>query len=85
MGGRLIPWEGFCDLLRDPFRRRMVGEIRRRRSWRRMTNTRQPKVNRRHHKEIHAADIGHMVAQKRLPRLAGPPGRRLAMYLAIVD
>ena len=39
MGGRLIPWEGFCDLLRDPFCRRMVGEIRRRRSWRRMTNT----------------------------------------------
>src|SRR4029077_10264704 len=24
MSGRLIPWEGFCDLLRDPFRRRMV-------------------------------------------------------------
>jgi hypothetical protein len=32
----------------------------------------QPKVNRRHHKEIHAADIGHTVAQKRLPRLAPP-------------
>jgi hypothetical protein len=48
-----------------------IAEIRWRRSCRRITNTdSQPKVERRHHKEVHCGNASRMVPQKRLASMA---------------
>ena len=74
--GALIPREGLGDLPRDPLRRRMVGHAQRDQASPLMPqddqDEQQPKVDRRHHKEVHGADTGRMIAQERLPRLARP-------------
>ena len=44
----------------------------------------QSKVDRRHHKEIHCAYIGHMIAQEHLPILARPRPT-IGHVLATVD
>ena len=72
--GCLIPREGLGDLTRDPFGRRMVGDAQRDQASSFMPqddqDKQQLKVDRRHHKKVHGADSGHMVAQEHLPRLA---------------
>jgi hypothetical protein len=76
MGGRTIPREGLGDLARDPRRCRMVSDAQRDQASPLMPqgdqDEQQPKVDRRDHKEVHSADIGHMIAQERLPSLARP-------------
>src|SRR3979409_1127976 len=76
MGGRTIPWEGFGNLPRDPFRCRMVGDAQRDQASPLMPQNdqdeQQSKVDRRNYKQVHCADTGHMIAQERLPSLARP-------------
>ena len=85
MSRRLVPREGLGDLLRDPLRRRMVGHAQRDQASPLMPqdhqHRQQPKVDRRHHEEVHGADTGRMVAQERLPRLARPSGPTLGHVL----
>jgi hypothetical protein len=74
MAGRTIPGESLGDLLRDPLRRRIVGDAQRDQASPLVPqddqDEQQPKVDCRDHKEVHGTDTGHRVAQERLPRLA---------------
>src|SRR5882757_565085 len=78
MGRRTIPREVLGDLTRDPLRRWMVSDAQRDQPSPLMPqdnqDEQQSKVDRRHHKEVHGADTGHMIAQEGLPRLTRPGG-----------
>src|SRR5262249_25837533 len=88
MGRRLVPREGLGQLLRDPFRRRMLGDAERDQAPPLMSqdhqHRQQPKVDRRHHEEVHGAEAAAWLP-KNVFHVWPDPGRRLAMYLATVD
>ena len=78
IGKRLVPWEGLGDLLRNPLRRWMIGHAQRDQvsplKSQDHQDRQQPEIDRRHDEEVHGADPSRVIAQERLPRLAGPSG-----------
>jgi hypothetical protein len=76
---------GLGNQLRNPLRHWMIGHAQRDQASPVMSqdhqDRQQPEIDRRHDEEVHGADPSRVIAQERLPGLAGPSGPALGHIL----